>query len=44
MYTFDGAAGALEIDSNGAMFLFNGPAGDTVDFSSIAAISYPVTS
>jgi hypothetical protein len=45
VYTFQGAAGALEIDPTGAMFLFNGPAaGDTAGFSSLAAISYPVTS
>jgi hypothetical protein len=44
VYTFDGAAGALKISAGGEMDLIPGPAGDTTDFSSLATVSYPLSS
>jgi len=44
VYSFDGAPGPLEIAADGQMLLYNGPDGDTTSLSSLATISYPVSS
>jgi hypothetical protein len=44
VYTYDGAAGVLQIKTDGEMFAYNAPnQGDARDFTSLAGVSFPLT-
>lgn len=44
VYTFGGTTGLLEIFPDGRMWLISFPSANAQEFSSLAAISYPVNS
>ena len=41
VYTMDGTAGYLMIDTAGRMYAYSGPDGDAPDFTSLAGVSFP---